>query len=98
MKLFKLLIPFVLTLSVFALPGCGTTSPAYPTTTIETEELVTTEAEEDIYAPILLSRQDQLTPGTSAQIEAHNNVYWCRHVAQRPLGFDPSVCEGQTEG
>ncbi len=89
MKLLKLLIPSALTLSVFLLPGCQTSAPAI--TTLETDEVLTVEAEADIYAPIMASRQD--TPGTLAQIEAHNNVYWCRHVTKRPLGFDPSVCE-----
>lgn len=88
MKLFKLLIPCALTLSVFLLPGCQTSSPAI--TTLEIDELVTVEAEADIYGPIMASRSD--TPETIAQIEAHNNVYWCRHETKRPLGFDPSVC------
>ena len=92
MKLLKLLIPSVLTLSVFLLPGCATSNP-YPITTIETDELVTVEAEADIYGPILISRADTLSSGTFAQIEAHNNVYWCRHIQRRPLGFDASVCE-----
>lgn len=91
MKLLKLLIPSALTLSVFLLPGCQTKT--YPVTTIETDELVTTDAEADIYAPILLSRADVLTEGTRSQIEAHNNVYWCRHATERPLGFDTKVCE-----
>ena len=91
MKLFKLLIPSALTLSVFLLPGCLTSPP--PITTIATDELITEDAAAEIYAPILLSRSDVLTEGTRAQIEAHNNVYWCRHETKRPLGFDTSVCE-----
>lgn len=89
MKLLKLLIPSALTLTVFLLPGCQTNSPAI--TTLETDEIVTVEAEADIYGPIMASRSD--TPETIAQIEAHNNVYWCRHAAKRPLGFDVSVCD-----
>ena len=91
MKLFKLLIPFALMLSVLALPGCQ--SAPYATTSIATEDLTTVAAEADIYAPILLSRSDNLAEGTLAQIEAHNMVYWCRHVTRRPLGFDDSACE-----
>jgi len=91
MKLFKLLIPSVLTLSVFLLPSCATSTPAI--TTIATEDLVTTEAEADIYEPIMLSRDDVLTKATEIAIKAHNNVYWCRHATERPLGFDASVCD-----
>jgi len=54
MKLLKLLIPCALTLSVFLLPSCATSTPAI--TTIETEELLTLDAERKIYKPILLSR------------------------------------------
>lgn len=90
MKLLKLLIPCALTLAVFALPGCA--SKAYPTTTIETENLLTVEAERKLYAAIKVSREDVLTEGTEEQIEAHNNVYFCRHATERPLGFDTSVC------
>ena len=91
MKLLKLLIPSALTLTVFLLPGCQTSPP--PITTLETDELVTVDAVADIYSPILLSRSDVLTGETRAQIEAHNNVYWCANAAKRPLGFDVSVCD-----
>ena len=91
MKLLKLLIPCAVTLAVFALPGCATNP--YPITTIETEDLLTVEAERKLYGAILPSREDELTPETEEQIEAHNNVYWCRHPSKRPLGFDTSVCD-----
>lgn len=76
---------------MFLLPSCATSTPAI--TTIATDELVTTEAEADIYKPILLSRGDVLTELTELAIKAHNNVYWCRHPSKRPLGFDTSVCD-----
>lgn len=48
-------------------------------------------------APILLSRQDVLTLGTQAQIENHNNIYFCRFPQKRPAGFDVKLCNPQGE-
>lgn len=91
MKLLSMLIMSGLTLAVFALPGCQT-NQASPITTIATDELITTDAEKGVYKPIFPSRSDVLTKETEEAIEAHNNVYFCRHKAKRPLGFDTSVC------
>lgn len=61
--------------------------------TMPTEDVLLRSAEAEIYAPILLSRNDVLTAGTLAQVIDHNNVYWCRHKEKRPESFDPAVCD-----
>jgi hypothetical protein len=42
--------------------------------------------------PILISVDDLLTLGTKEQIGDHNNAYWCACDAQRPPGFNASIC------
>lgn len=83
--------PMLFALVTMSLTACQ--SDPYPVTTIATEDLVTKEAESDIYQPILISGFDKLTEGTWEQIEDHNNIYFCRHVTKRPLGFDAGVCK-----
>lgn len=67
-------------------------APPCPATTIATENLVTKDAVEYAFSPILVSYNDELTVGTARQIEDHNNTYWCVFPDDRPDGFDPKVC------
>jgi len=83
--------PIVIVLaSAMAVSGCQIRNvPDLPA-----DQCLLPEDEVSVYTPILLSRSDDLTPDTLAQVVAHNNVYWCRHEDERPEGFDASVCEG----
>lgn len=73
------------------LSACATQAPC-PTTTIETDTIITERAVSAAYRPILASRFD--TEGTIARIRAHNNVYWCANEDVQPDAFDQSVCAG----
>lgn len=54
---------------------------------------MTVDAVKEAFRPILLSRLDMLTVGTAAQIEDHNNVFWCIFPETRPLDFPSEVCK-----
>lgn len=75
-----------------AMTACQTGAPSYPTTTIETEDLMTVKSVRVAFRPIFPSRADVMTEGTARQIEDHNNAYWCLFADARPPGFDKSVC------
>jgi hypothetical protein len=80
----------LLTLSLPLIQGCQTHRSQITTT--GTEHLITENVPKLAYAPILISRDDVLTRGTQAQIENHNNIYWCQHPDKRPPSFDAAIC------
>lgn len=77
--------------SVIVLCACQTpyVEPLKP------QDILTPAAEAEVYQPILLTRSelDALSPLSRDMIVDHNNVYWCRNEAERPRGFDKSVCK-----
>lgn len=86
----NLRIPVTLT-SVILLAACQSSviEPLKP------EEILTPDAESEVYQPILLTRTelDSLSELSQDMITDHNNVYWCRNPATRPRGFDKSICD-----
>lgn len=72
--------------------SCQTAQQAYPPTTTETENVVTTDAVCGWTKPILLSRADILSKPTEEAVGDHNNAYWCACEAARPPGFDAAIC------
>lgn len=72
-----------------ALAACQST-PVVPD--LPADSVLTREAVERMFPPILLSRNDTLTVGTQAQVADHNKRVWCEFPDTRPGNFDASVC------
>ena len=86
----KLTVFALLTLSLLLIPACQSRPSLHGTTAID--RLATGDEWMNSDAPILVSRNDVLTMGTQAQIENHNNVYFCRFPQKRPAEFDVKLC------
>ena len=59
---------------------------------IKPDTVLEREAVKQMFPPILASRRDTLTVGTSAQIEDHNNRVWCTFPETQPSQFDATIC------
>lgn len=78
---------------LFLLAACASApEPPRVVPSLEPRTVIIREDVSKIFSPILLSRQDVLTEGTQNQVRDHNVIYWCLFKAERPEGFDSTLC------